>query len=138
MWSGKKVFNCVFLSCHIRLLDWVYTTRRCFNVKEIFAPNRRSIWHLSNCNKNRSHNRLVCKRAPTIKLHLPFPCKYWTSTRLEGIIIRKTLTLPRHKDIILNSWSKQEKNGTHQFLVELTFEWYEGTMVFRIFVLFFV
>ena len=47
-------------------------------------------------------------------------------------IIRKTLTLSSHENVILNLLTKQEKNGTCWFSVELTFEWYEGAMVFCI------
>ena len=44
-------------------------------------------------------------------------------------VIRTTSTLPKHGDIILNSMSKQEKNGTPLVWVELTFKRYEDTMI---------
>ena len=31
-------------------------------------------------------------------------------------------------------WAKEEKNGTPLFWVEVTFEWYEGTIVFYVFI----
>ena len=43
-----RVFNCVFLSCDIRALDWIY------------------IWRLSDCNRIQTHNHLVRKQYSTI------------------------------------------------------------------------
>ena len=43
-----RVFNCVFLSCDIRVLDWIY------------------IWRLCDCNRIRTHNHLVRKQYSTI------------------------------------------------------------------------
>ena len=53
------------------------------------------------------------------KLTHPFHANVERRLRLEERIIGKTLTLP-----------KQEKNGIPWFWVELTFEWFEGAMVF--------
>ena len=36
--------------------------------------------------------------------------------------IGKASTVPKHKDIILNSWTQTRKNGTPYFLVRLSFE----------------
>ena len=49
-------FDCIFLSCHIRVLAWT-TLCSCLNIK-----NRRNIWSLSDCNGNWNHNHLVRKR----------------------------------------------------------------------------
>ena len=40
------------------------------------------------------------------------------------------MTLPKHGDIILNSWAKQEDNGTLLFWVELSFKGYEDAKIF--------
>ena len=37
------------------------TLYKCLNVKELLAWNRRKIWSLSDCNRTRPHNHLVCK-----------------------------------------------------------------------------
>ena len=34
----------------------------CLNVKELLTRNRCDIWRLSECNRTRTHNELVCKR----------------------------------------------------------------------------
>ena len=33
----------------------------CLNVKELLAQNRHGIWSLSDCNRTRIHNHLICK-----------------------------------------------------------------------------
>ena len=40
---------------------------------------------------------------------MPFSCKRLTSTRLEGGIIGKTLTMPKQEDIILNSMTQTKE-----------------------------
>ena len=45
------------------------------NVKEVLARNRPKIWSLSDCNRTRIHNHLVCKR--TLK-HLAKLAKWLT------------------------------------------------------------
>ena len=85
MRSGKKVFNCLFLSWRIRILEWVYT---------LLLPE----CQVALCWKQAQY--LTCKLLQT------FSCKSWTSTRLEGRIIGKTLTLPKHEDIIINSMTQ--------------------------------
>ena len=42
------VFDCMFLSRHARLSEWIYTLY-CLNVKEILPQSRREIWSLSDC-----------------------------------------------------------------------------------------
>ena len=61
-----------FLSCHIRILEWICTLQfkwlqlaalcSCLNVKELRAQSRRHIWSLSDCNGIRTHNHVVRKR----------------------------------------------------------------------------
>ena len=36
-------FNCMLLSCHVRVLEWIFSVV-CPNVKELFAWSRRRIW----------------------------------------------------------------------------------------------
>ena len=62
IWSQSPFsIDCVFLSCHIRvqgkssLCNWL-------NVKKLLAKNKRNIWNLSDCNRIRAHNHLVCKQ----------------------------------------------------------------------------
>ena len=55
-----QIFDCMFLSCHVRISEWIYT-HICLNVKEIIAQNRRDIWSLSDCDGTRTHNHLVRK-----------------------------------------------------------------------------
>ena len=50
----------------------------------------------------------------------------------------KTLTLPKYKHVILNSWPKQEKNGTPLFWVELKFELSKIAMIFSVFIFVFL
>ena len=54
-------FDCMFLSCHVRVSEWIHTYS-CLNVKELLARSRREIWSLSDCNWTRIHNHLVHKR----------------------------------------------------------------------------
>ena len=49
-------FNRVFLSCHLRVLEWIYTLKLSGCLKEILAWNRHDI---SKCNGTRTHIHLV-------------------------------------------------------------------------------
>ena len=40
----KVVFGCMFLSCHVRVSEWIHSS---LNVKELLAWSRRGIWSLS-------------------------------------------------------------------------------------------
>ena len=54
-------FDCMFLSCQVRLSEWIHTFYlREFN--ELFAGDRRQIWSLSDCNCTRTQNHLVRKQ----------------------------------------------------------------------------
>ena len=52
---------CMFLSCHVRLSEWMHTLYlpEC---QEFLARNRREIWSLSDCNGTQIYNHLVRKR----------------------------------------------------------------------------
>ena len=54
-------FDCMFLSCHVRVWEWIHTYS-CLNVKELLARSRREIWRWSDCNWTRTQNHLVLKR----------------------------------------------------------------------------
>ena len=49
----------MFLSCHIRVSEWIHTR---LSVKELLARSKREIWRLSDCNWTRTYNNLVRKR----------------------------------------------------------------------------
>ena len=51
-------------------------------------------------------------------------------------VIEKTLTLPNHKDTILNSMTQAREKWDSNFWVEQTLEWYKGVMVFFVFIVF--
>ena len=55
--------DCMFLSCHVCVIEWIYTLYSCLDVKELSAQNWRDIWSLSDCNGIRTHKYLVRKRA---------------------------------------------------------------------------
>ena len=57
--SNKENLDCMSLSCHIRVSEWIHT---CLNVKELLARSKREIWRLSDCNWTRTYNHLVRKR----------------------------------------------------------------------------
>ena len=59
-----RAFDCMFLSCHVRVFQSEFTLYSCPNVIELLARNRRDIWRLSDCNGTRTHNYLV--RKPTL------------------------------------------------------------------------
>ena len=114
--GAVRKFLTMFLPCHIRVLEWAYNLQLP-GCQELLARNRRSIWHLSNCNENRSHNHLIRKQtlnclAPleTHKNHLPFSCKRWMSTRL-----------PKHEDIILNSMTQTREKRNFLILSRADF-----------------
>ena len=48
----------------------------------------------------------------------------------------KTLTSPKHEHIILNSMTQEKRDSL--FRAELTLEWYDGAMVFRVFIFVFL
>ena len=57
------------------------TLYSCFNVKELFARNRRDVWSLSDCNGTRAHNHLVRKWTLNDLASLTSLAK-WLSVRL--------------------------------------------------------
>ena len=120
------------------ILEWMYALCSCLNVKELFTLNRRNIWSLSDSNRNWYHNQLVRRRTlnhlsllETHKVYLPFSCKRWTSTKTGRFKVSGYLCLsPNMEMYYCTPWAKQEKNGTPLFWLEVTFEWYEGAVVF--------
>ena len=104
--------------------------------------NRRNIWSLSYCNRNPFHNDLVCKRThnhldlSTLRTDLPFSWKSWTSTKIGRLEISENFDLTQtwRCNTILHEPSKRKMDS---FWVEVTFEWYEGTIVFRVFIFIF-
>ena len=66
-----------------------------------------------------------------------FSCKRWTSTKF----IRSEFTVEtsgkyekKSENNTKSPFTKQNRNVTSLFSVDLTFEWYEDTMVFRVFI----
>ena len=61
----EKWFSCVMSTVHLTVCSYYVTYESTvysyLNAKKLFAQNRRDIWSLSNCNKTRNHNHLVCK-----------------------------------------------------------------------------
>ena len=57
-YEAKKI-DCAFLSCHVRVLEWIYTLYNRLNVKEFFDRNRRDIWSLSDINAIQTHKNFV-------------------------------------------------------------------------------
>ena len=51
--------DCMFLSCHVRVLDWLHTLY--LPERQGTPRNRGDIWSLSDCNGLRTHNHLVRK-----------------------------------------------------------------------------
>ena len=56
------VFDCMFLSCYVRVSEWIHTCRPATLFKELLARCKREIWSLSDCNWTGTHNHLVRKR----------------------------------------------------------------------------
>ena len=65
--SQKMIFNCMFLSCHVRVSEWIHTLYlpEC---QELLARNRLDIWRLRDCNRTRTHNHLARKWTLTYDL----------------------------------------------------------------------
>ena len=57
-YEAKKI-DCAFLSCHVRVLEWICTLYSRLNVKEFFDRNRRDIWSLSDINAIQTHKNFV-------------------------------------------------------------------------------
>ena len=52
----------MFLSCYVRVSEWIHTCRPATLFKELLARCKREIWSLSDCNWTGTHNHLVRKR----------------------------------------------------------------------------
>ena len=57
-----KTFNCLFLSCHVRVSELVYTLQSPECQGTTGSKQTRDIWSLSDCNWIRTQNHLVRKR----------------------------------------------------------------------------
>ena len=86
----------------------------CLDVKELFTRKRHNIWLLSNGNKNQSHNHFFRK-------HFSFHGNVKRRLRLEGRIIGKISTLPKHEDIVLNSITQTKEKCTSLVLSRADF-----------------
>ena len=63
-----------------------------------------------------------------------FSCKRWTSTKfVRSELTVETLASPKHGKIIQIPCPKHKRNMTPFFWVDLSFEWSEDDMVFRVF-----
>ena len=54
-------FDCMFLSCHVRILEWIHTLYLA-ECQGFLVRSRREIWRISDCNWTRTLNHLVHKR----------------------------------------------------------------------------
>ena len=60
-----RAFDCMILSCHVHILEWICTLFSCLNVKELLARSGCDIWSLSDSNSIQTHSHLV-------RIHTPF------------------------------------------------------------------
>ena len=58
-WKLDELIVCSYVTYTFQSESKLYS---CLNVKELPARNRRKMWSLSDCNRTRTHNHLVCKR----------------------------------------------------------------------------
>ena len=56
-------FDCMLLSCHVRVSEWIHTLWFTWMSRNAFSWSRSHIWGLSDSSKIQTHNHLVCKRA---------------------------------------------------------------------------
>ena len=47
-------FDCMLLSCHVRVSEWIHTLKVYLNVKECLTRRKRHIWSLSDSNEIRT------------------------------------------------------------------------------------
>ena len=112
------------------------------DVKELLTRNRRDIWSLSNYNRNRLQNHLVCKRTlndlallETPKIHSPFSCKSWRSTKICRLEILETLWFNPNMEIqIQYSISQTREMWDSLDLSRGDFWMNEGSIVFYVFI----
>ena len=64
---------------------------------------------------------------------LTFSCQSWKSTKIVRLEKTETFVFAKQEDIILTTMTQGRKKRKPLFWVELTFEWYENSMVFRVF-----
>ena len=57
-------FDCMFLSCLVRVLEWIHTLYIRLNVKKLLTKSRRNIWSLNHRNGTRTDSHFVPK--PTL------------------------------------------------------------------------
>ena len=114
------------LSCHIRILEWIFTLIY-LNVKELLAQNKRDILNLSNCNENWFRKHLVHKRTfnhlpplETHEIHLLSSCKRWTSTKIGRLELLEKLWL-KHKYITLSSMTQTTEKWVFLVLSRVDF-----------------
>ena len=57
-------FDCMLLSCHVRVSEWIWNTHSivCLTINKLLCRSRRNIWSLSDSNKIETHDYLVRKR----------------------------------------------------------------------------
>ena len=82
-YTVKGSFNCMFLSCHVRVSTSKSTLYSCLNVKELLALNRRDIWSLSDYNGIQTHNHLFQGKTLNHLAKLASLAK-WLSVRLQA------------------------------------------------------
>ena len=62
--------------------------------------------------------------------------KYWGAAQNAFNCVFLSCHIRRHEDIIINSMTQTREKWNPRFRLEMTFEWYEGAMVFRVFIFF--
>ena len=64
--------------------------------------------------------------------------KYWGAAQNAFNCMLLSCHIRRHEDIIINSMTQTREKWNPRFRLEMTFEWYEGAMVFRVFIFFYL
>ena len=77
-----------------------FTPYNCLNVKELLARNKRDIWILSDSNRIRTHNHLICKRTLN---HLTKLAK-WLSCVVTTFLYGTFDSMLLSCDVLVSEW----------------------------------
>ena len=108
MWHDRLILSQNGISGYNILRDFLRNRKQrvLLNVKKLLARNGMGIWSLGSYNRNQCLSHLFRKQtlnhlAPleTHKIHLPFSCKNWTSTKIISLELPGKLWLYPNKKI---------------------------------------